>query len=488
MFVVFRADANATIGTGHVMRCLALADALQARGARCLFICAEGLGALADRLRSAGHDLALLPATDRQQADAEASLATLAKQPTPDWIVVDHYGLDAAWQSAIRPFTKKILVIDDLANRRHDCDLLLDQNLRPEAEASPYRALTPASCQYLLGPRHALLRPEFAAARAHGPRNAAAKPRLIVMFGGADQADLTGRTVRLLTQLGLDLPVDVVTGPLYAHREALARDIAELPNATLHCTPGNIAQLMRHADLAIASPGTSSWERCCVALPSITLAVADNQMAMATTLACLGAHLFLGDADRVGDGDLAAAIRLIAGNAPWRESMARAASTVTDGRGAERLAARLIAADVGVRPASAADARLLHTWRNDPRTRQQSFDSSPIPWEGHQAWFAKALANPLQAILIGQLGEVPFGCVRFDLGAHDGRVSIYLDPARHGAGLATPLLEAAGDWLKQNHPAIRRLVAEVKSTNAPSRQAFLKAGYTEDHCVLIKQG
>ncbi|MDE2440341.1 MAG: UDP-2,4-diacetamido-2,4,6-trideoxy-beta-L-altropyranose hydrolase [Betaproteobacteria bacterium] len=503
MFVVFRADANPVIGTGHLMRCLALAGALHRRGAHCLFLCApEGLGSLAERIRREGHDLAMLPPAvlpvpptqphdgsplpwTAQALDGRACLATLDDHPEPDWIVVDHYLLDATWESTVRRRTRHLLAIDDLANRRHDCDLLLDQNLRA-ADAPPYAGLTPATCRYLLGPRYALLRPEFAAARHSTPRATGETLRLLVMFGGADQADLTGRTVRLLARLGLASTVDVVVGPLYSARDSLAEAVVGLPQATLHYAPTDITALLTQADLAIASPGTSSWERCCLGLPAITLAVADNQMAMAEQLARQGAHLFLGPANAVVDADLLAAIRLLATRTDWRAHMAAAALGVTDGRGAERVAARLAGTDVHVRPATADDAALLHAWRNDPRTRAQSFDPAPITWENHQRWFANALANPARILLIGTSEGREFGCIRFDLTDDTARISIYLDPARQGEGLAAPLLETAARQLRQTRPGVGRIVAEVKTGNEASRRAFLNAGYREDHSVFIQ--
>lgn len=508
MFIVFRVDANTTIGTGHVMRCLALARALAARGSTCLFMCrTNGLGTLSERIRQDGHQLATLPEgaisppdelaharflPHGQAADALASLEILTHFPPPDWLVVDHYALDIRWESAIRPATAKILVIDDLADRDHDCDALLDQNLRPHAEANPYIALTPSHCCHLLGPSHALLRPEFSIARRPRTAEAGTTTRLLVMFGGADREDLTSRTVRLLAPLFPKAAIDVVVGPLYAHHEHLAKSLAILPEATLHQNPANVASLMADADIAIASPGTTSWERCALGLPSITLAVADNQVAMAEELARRGAHLYLGRSDLVSDNDLTAAAHLLVGNITWRQAMASAAAAITDGCGATRVSQLMASSQLDVRTATAEDAYLLHQWRNDPRVRQHAFDSAPIPWERHKTWFDGALADPQRIILIGQMGATAIGCVRFDIHpAPQGlqaRISIYLDPARLGEGMASPLLLAANSWLRKARPEITQTIAEVMADNEASRRAFLRAGYRHDHSVFIKQG
>lgn len=508
MFIVFRVDANAIIGTGHVMRCLALAQALAARGSKCLFICrSDGLGALAERIRQDGHQLATLPEgainppdelaharflPHGQTADALACLEILAQHPQPDWLVADHYALDTRWESAMRPATAKILVIDDLADRNHDCDALLDQNLRPTSAANPYLDSTPAHCRHLLGPRHALLRPEFSVARQSRSNQTSATPRLLVMFGGADQEDLTGRTVRLLSTHLPATAIDVIVGPLYTYREQLNKSLAALPEATLHLAPANVATVMANADIAIASPGTTSWERCALGLPSITLAVADNQVPMAKELARRGAHLYLGRSDAVSDSDLAAALHLLAGNTYWRQAMADAAAAVTDGSGATRVSQFMSSSRLNIRTATAEDAHLLHQWRNDPRVRQHAFDPSPIPWESHKTWFDGALADPQRNILIGQMGGTAVGCVRFDIRptpqGPQARISIYLDPARLGEGLAAPLLLAADAWLGNARPKVTHTLAEVMADNEASRRAFLRAGYRHDHSVFIKQG
>lgn len=508
MFIVFRVDANPSIGTGHVMRCLALAQALTTAGASCLFICrAAGLGALAERIRLAGHLLATLPEAPTcppddlaharflphgQAADAQTCLETLAQHSRPDWLVVDHYALDARWESVLRPATAKLLVVDDLADRQHDCDALLDQNLRPQAEANPYHALTPAHCRHLLGPGYALLRPEFSAARQSRAKQGGTEPRLLVMFGGADHDDLTGRTVRLLASHNPGAAVDVVVGPLYSHREVLTKHLSKLPSSTLHVSPDEVASIMTKADLAVASPGTTSWERCALGLPSITLAVADNQVAMAEELARQGAHLYLGRADVVCDADLAAAMHLLACNTHWRHAMGEKAASITDGTGALRVSRFMNSSQLEIRPATEEDARLLHQWRDDPRVRRHAFDPSPIPWDKHKAWFDAALADSQRIILIGQMAGTAAGCVRFDIrsapNAHEARISIYLDPNRLGEGLATPLLMAAAAWLGNARPEITHTIAEVMADNEASRRAFLRAGYMHDHSVFIKQG
>ncbi len=503
MLVAFRADANPQIGTGHVMRCLALAEALTARGARCVFLCrAAGLGALAERIAAGGHTLIELPeGTPPAQPDTFAHSAwlphgwredarlcreCLATFAPVDWLVVDHYALAADWQTALRATARQILVIDDLADRPHDADLLLDQNLQTEPEKR-YIGLLPAYCQTLFGPRHALLRREFAAAReaALNRRAEDSAQRLLVMFGGADRENLTTRTLVVLAEMGFAGAVDVVVGPLHGEAENLERYCAAHPGLCLHRSPPDIAALLAAADLAVGSPGVSTWERCSVGLPSITLAVAANQLELAETVAEQQGHLHLGRHDAVSDTELAAAIRLLWSLAEWRDRIARHAGLICDGRGAERLAKRMFAA-ITVRPATLDDATRLFDWRNDPRVRQHAFDSRSLIWEAHLAWLGKVLADSRHVLLIGETSGQACGCVRFDLQEAQVRVSLFLDPARFGEGLAIPLLRAAEAHLRARHRDAGPLHAEVRADNLASWQSFIGAGYTPAYHVLTR--
>lgn len=334
MQVAFRADASVSLGAGHVMRCLALADELRRQGATTQFICREHPGHLCDLIEAKGHALSRLPAAPADsRSDAEQSTAAVA---AADWLVVDHYGLDAGWESALRARTRRILAIDDLADRRHDCDLLLDQNLQAETHAR-YPALLPAGCRRLLGPDYALLRPEFRLARERGRAVRRAPHRLLVSFGGAD---VGGETLKVLAAIAAfdraDLTIDVVIGAANPHRAQIEKACGALANAHALVDVADMAALMAEADLAIGAGGSSNWERCCLGLPAVLVAIADNQVASSQALAEAGAVAYLGTSARVGvetwrDG-ITACLR-----GDWLAAAAARASALADGRGAQRV-------------------------------------------------------------------------------------------------------------------------------------------------------
>ena len=306
MNFAFRADASLTIGTGHVMRCLTLARELRALGNACRFVCRDmpgGFGALV----AAEFPLSLLPAPKGPSPQGQPTHAawagvdwardvveTRAAVGKVDWLVVDHYAFDARWQAAARPACKRLMVIDDLADRPHTCELLLDQNLGHEA--LDYDGLAPDSCTRLIGPRYALLRPEFAQVRASAlsDRSGRGCRNLLITMGGVDPADATSQVLRALQAASLpeDLRIMVVMGgraPALEQVRVLARRMPRPTEIAVDVT--DMAARMAWADLAIAAAGATTWERCSLGLPTIIVQIAANQAGIARALSDAGAAL-----------------------------------------------------------------------------------------------------------------------------------------------------------------------------------------------------
>jgi len=306
MKIAFRADASVQIGTGHVMRCLTLADELTRQGHQCQFICREHEGHLGDLIARKGYELHLLPSprsTEQQsynstenahadwlgatwQLDAEQTLDALAAQET-DWLVVDHYSLDARWEHQVAKAVGRIMVIDDLADRHHECALLLDQNLgRAESD---YNQLVPKNCARLIGPEYALLRPEFAQLRERSlqRRKQPELKRILISLGGVDQSNVTGQVLGAIakTSLPADTEMDIIMGASAPYLEEVRQQAQELPfKATVNVNVSDMAERMCLADLSIGAVGSTSWERCCLGLPTIAVVLADNQRSAAQAL------------------------------------------------------------------------------------------------------------------------------------------------------------------------------------------------------------
>lgn len=293
--IVFRTDASVQIGTGHVMRCLTLAKMLQDVNAKVSFICQELPGNLCDLIEEKGFTVYHLPTPiDGQQKDALQTLNILQKIQEIDWLIVDHYSLDHRWEKQIKPYVKKIMVIDDLANRYHQCDVLLDHSCYSDIEGR-YKRLIPSYCQTLLGPQYALLRPEFTEMRKNLTVRKGQVERILISFGGSDSTNETMKAVKAIKQLKRqDIMVDVVVGKLYQYKKELEHLCSEFPSFFVSCQVANMAKYMANADLAIGAGGTTTWERCYLGLPSITIITAQNQFETTRALHQAGATWNMG--------------------------------------------------------------------------------------------------------------------------------------------------------------------------------------------------
>lgn len=327
-FAVFRADASAAIGGGHVMRCLALADALSERGWRCAFATNQEALSVIPALAASSH----------QTAGADDLDATWPEGC--ELLVVDHYGLDASFEASCRPWAEQILVIDDLANRSHDCDILLDQTFGRNADV--YGGLVPDTCRILTGSQYALLRPQFAEARARSLTRRREQgdrpPRILVSMGGGDPDNVTALVLEGLEISGIEAIVDVAMGPTAPHLgDVLVQSAAMQQQIQIRVGVDDMAALMTDADLAIGAAGTTSWERCCLGLPSIILVIADNQRLISKALQDAGAAQLVGQYPGVGAQAIADAVSELCADGDSLLRMCQAASDICDGQGALRV-------------------------------------------------------------------------------------------------------------------------------------------------------
>lgn len=353
MLVVFRADASIQIGTGHVMRCLTLANELTRQGHECLFVCREHPGNLGDLIASQGHGLTLLPApvvhSPQEKDTASDNYALWLGVPwqedacqtldvisplKPDWLVVDHYALDAQWEHSLSSSVGKIMAIDDLANRPHECSLFLDQNLG--RVVSDYDGLLPRDCQELIGPRYALLRPEFADLREQSleRRKNPELNRILISLGGVDRTNVTAQILEALARsfLPTNTELDVIMGATAPYLSEVRMQADNLPfSTTVSVNVQDMAERMCRADLSIGAAGSTSWERACLGLPGVLVILAENQVAGAKALEASGAAITIGDDARVGTMLPSMLVKL--SNSTWLTRMSKASAQITDGNG-----------------------------------------------------------------------------------------------------------------------------------------------------------
>jgi UDP-2,4-diacetamido-2,4,6-trideoxy-beta-L-altropyranose hydrolase len=352
MRLAFRADASSKIGTGHVMRCLTLADSLREKGADCKFVCREHDGHLIDLIRSREYTVYVLPNLNNNvplisglthahwlgvdwQTDAKQTILALKKESL-DWLVVDHYALDHRWELALRPSCQRLMVIDDLADRRHDCDLLLDQNYG--SSPARYGRLVARSCTQCYGPSYALLKSVYAERQAKMPQRDGQVRRALIYFGGsADENNLTGTAVQafLAPQLAY-IQLDVVVSETYALRPSLEDTLKRRGKATIHRQLPDLAELMAQADISIGAGGATTWERCCMGLPSIIVVCALNQKAIGEAIKNSGAGIVLYPSDKLSAEIKRQVLDLCEDTARYLE-MSRKATQICDGFGVHRI-------------------------------------------------------------------------------------------------------------------------------------------------------
>jgi UDP-2,4-diacetamido-2,4,6-trideoxy-beta-L-altropyranose hydrolase len=486
MKILVRTDASVEIGNGHLMRCLTLADQLRSEGAEVVFVCRDLPGGMLDLLHTHGYQFAKLPLDEAskasQQFDAEQTIKA-AEQLFPegvDWLVVDHYQLDAVWERELRPHTDKLMVIDDMANRPHDCDLLLDQNMVALTHTR-YADKVSAACGMLLGPEYALLQPIYAELHDRIPPREGSILRIFIFFGGADRHNLTGRTLAAFLQLNRpEVWVDVVITTSNPHVETIRQQVAGHGNIHLYSDLPTLASLMVKADLAIGAGGVTSWERLCLGLPTLVVTLSENQRPIADGLQEHSLIRWLGHHDEVDKSSLAKALSELLQEG-LNEDWSLRCLAVVDGNGVNRVCAALTVTattPLRVRHARLEDEAMLLEWANDPTARLNAFSPELISAETHRNWLHARLCDleSCRLYLVETEESVPVGQVRFDHKDQTWRIDYALAPHFRGRGLGRPLLEAALLKLREDEPGAL-VLGKVKDSNQASCRVFESLGF-----------
>lgn len=329
MQIVFRVDSSSLIGSGHLMRCLTLAQRYRKEGHRVAFVCRALEGNLASLVKKQDFQLHMLSAAEKdetltgydkwltvtQERDAAEIVAIIQTMGTVDCLVVDSYAIDEVWEKIVRPYTNEIFVIDDLANRKHDCDMLLDQNFYLNKDER-YKGLVPEHCKLLLGPEHALLREEFYRAKERMKPRAGKLHNILVFYGGADATDETSKAIEALSLLKSNgelqnVSITVVVGGSNPRNESIS-NLCQKEGFKFFCQVNNMAELMAVADLMLGAGGSTTWERCFLSLPAIVTAVAENQFQICNDCAVAGIIYYLGHWNKVMIDDIYQAVRKLA--------------------------------------------------------------------------------------------------------------------------------------------------------------------------------
>ena len=497
--LLIRADATAQIGTGHVMRSLALAQAWQERGGKVVLISHCESEALGQRIIAAGIDLIPLDKPHPDPSDWSLTKGVLCQLQSRDpkgnpWLVVDGYHFEAEYQKSIKEAGCKLLWIDDYGHADHYyADLVLNQNM--SADPSWYANCEP-STRLLLGPRYALLRREFNRWQGWQREVSGMASTVLVTLGGADPDNVTLEVIRELKHVDVPrLEVRIVIGPANPHVESLKKAIRDDSRLHLLMSVADMPGLMAWAEVSISAGGSTCWELAFMGLPGILLMNAENQRGNVESLEREGIGINLGAPRDLPVARIATQLRQLMMNAEMRSRMSQRGQNLVDGNGGRRLCKIMEGDRIKLRPVLPEDCERVWKWANDDAVRAMSFSEAFIPWEEHVRWFQKRISRSYFSIALNR-DDLPIGQVRFDQEETETVISVVVDRDWRHCGYGVTLIRAACEelFLHSDSTAIH---AYVKPDNEASRRAFIKAGFKEaddtvrqghlaGHFILVK--
>jgi UDP-2,4-diacetamido-2,4,6-trideoxy-beta-L-altropyranose hydrolase len=482
--LIVRADASVAMGTGHVMRCVALAQAWQDQGGECIFVMAESTASSEARVHDEEFEFSGFTASPGSPQDA-AQLVQLARERGAAWVVLDGYQFDVEYQRSLKATGTKLLVVDDTGHAgAYVADLVLDQNAQVTESLYQDRQ---AYTRLLLGFRYALLRREFKAWRDWKRQIVSAGRKVLITIGGSDPNNFTLVAIHALRLLAQDqMEATVVIGGSNPYAEQIEEELRGTGGSTrLLKNTSNMPELMADADVGISGAGSTCWEMCFMGLPAIVVDVAENQRAIAQELERVGIAIHLGSNSDVTAEAMASKLKKLLASHDRRTEMSERGRNLVDGSGSERVVAAMISADLRLRRARPKDCELLYTWVNDPEVRANSFSSEVISRERHEEWFRKKLADSNAILyLVIDPDESPIGQVRYDVEGSRALISISLGAGFRGKGYGGKCLSLAVEELFRSTSATV-IDAYVKPANETSLQMFLKAGFRRQQSTVV---
>lgn len=472
--LLIRADASHEIGAGHVMRCLALAQAWQDQGGGVVFAMAKTIPAIEQRLRDEKCSVEHLTVQPGSREDAEWT-KKIARECAVHWLVLDGYKFDSSYQLAIREAGFKLLCVDDLArHEKYSADIVLNQNLH--AIESMY-ANRENHTRCLLGPHFALLRHEFLMPAQRQRQETGTK--VLVLMGGSDPGNASEKVLEAMSGIPQPLEIIVVAGPGNLHCDELVWKAHGLHQVQIVRNPESIADLMLWANAAVSAAGSTVWEMCRLGLPAALVSIAENQVPGAQELDRRGIAIYLGQAEKVYGVQLARELHLLLLSPERRDRMSKLGQELVDGQGSRRVVGAMVGTELKIRRANADDCWLLWQWVNDPVVRAASFHSEAIPKDEHAAWFERKLNSRDALIYVAEdIQGVPIGQFRVEWDAKsNATVDISVAPERRGAGIAAHII-AEGAQMAFCETGIRQLNAYIKPENGASLRAFERAQFS----------
>ena len=480
--LLIRADASVSIGTGHIMRMIALGQAWQAQGGEVHFLCAEITPALEQRLASEGFHLLRIDATLGSPEDLSETMHLIAETLRADRqnarVVLDGYHFGSDYQLGIKTAGFTLLVVDDYGHADfYHADWVLNQNISAREELYAKRS---PDTKLLLGPKFAMLRKEFQAYKGWQREIAPVAKKILVTLGGSDPDNVTLQVIQAL--IDLDLHVKVVIGGSNPHLREIENFIQSQNDSTalieVVVNATNMPELMAWADVAVAAAGSTCWELAFMGLPNLVFILADNQVEIAEGLAARQVATSIGRPTPASLVSFKEELGRLALSHAERYHILQVSRELVDGSGAKRVVARMVADSLLLRRVEPGDFKILWEWANDPLVRQSSFEVDSIPWEEHLEWCNRKIADAsCYFYLVGFQSGEPVGQVRFDIENQEAVASIGLASSLRGRGLGLAVLLKAMALFFENSNA-KKIHAFIKPTNHASMRLFEAAGFS----------
>ena len=499
MKVIFRVDASLVIGTGHVMRCLTLSQVLKENGVDVKFICRRHKGNLIDKIRLSGFNVYELEVLENSEVDANLAHShwlgatqeqdandcnDMLKAEKTDWLIVDHYALDEQWQKSLKFYYKKIMVIDDLADRKHQCDILLDQTFGRKHDN--YASLVPKDCELLLGSQYAFLRPEFSKWRPHSLERRS-KPefkQLLINMGGVDIDNITEDIIDKLKEYSLpsDINIIVIMGGSAPYIESVKSKVIKLSyKAEVKVDVDNMAEIMANSDIAIGAAGSTTWERCCLGLPTIQIVTAKNQQFSAKSLANKNIVKLVEEINKI--------THLLKNPAEWMKNTSSKSLEICDGTGTYKLFNKMTDYTIPLTELSEVtlcnyvnlnenDKMEVLKMRNHPQIRKWMHNQDNISGSTHHE-FIKSLENKIDKryFLVKQKKKIigSINLSEIDL-PNSVNFGIYANPFLQikGAGKILELALSQYAFIELN---VKKIKLEVYSDNERAINFYKKCGF-----------
>jgi len=489
--LLIRADAYRAIGTGHVMRCIALGQAWKANGGNVLFASYCESDVLRSRLNEEGFSYIPIQKPHPHPSDLDSIttlLDNLCATEQRDRIIValDGYHFDGYYQRIIKNKGFRLLCIDDYGHADHYyTDVILNQNL--SADISLYPNYSPYT-KFLLGPQYVLLRKEFWKWKTWKRDIPGVAKKVLVTMGGADPDNVTLKVLKALKEVAIpDMEVVVVLGPSNPHKDDIEHFLSLFPfKSHLLLSVDNMPEIMAWADVAIAAGGSTSWELAFMGLPSLLIILAENQRAVSHKLEESGTSINLGWHDETKVGTISKVAENIMKNQKAREAMSTKGRSLVDGNGGSEVVKFLRDSHVTFRQVREDDCRLIWKWANDPETRSVSFSTDPISWEHHVRWFAEKLKDPEHVFFILlNLDDEPIGQVRYAVNGKEAAISMSISPKFRGWGYGSQGIRMTDAELF-THVDVDVIRAYIKPENLKSVKAFTRAGFHEENCSVTE--